>query len=283
MKTEQFPGVPSLEVKTVDVLRIDSEVTGTAAHSKPSVELRSRDTQTRDGAGGFVRFQSPNTNGTYSDAVQLNGGLVSATAGNEQGDLDIACYVDGASTVAVAIRGDWRAVAPAFNDFWDLGRASNQWKNLRLSGSVVFDDALSVTRNADNQFEVSGGHLAAKISGAPAQMYLERTDTHGDSKQVAAVNYQGRDSAGNLATYGQMIVRAMQDNNGAETGRYQFATVVGGALAVRAHIESGMWMDGTTGGDKGAKTINAGDFFIEGSSVADKFADLEARVAALEA
>jgi hypothetical protein len=57
--------------------------------------LTLRGYEKRDGDGGFLSFQNMNTAGKFFDAILLNGGLVDATPGNEQGDLDVLFYVDG--------------------------------------------------------------------------------------------------------------------------------------------------------------------------------------------
>lgn len=128
------PGV-DIHVKK-DTMLIESTSFGTAGHSLPQVVLRSNDQQTQDGAGGFLRFQSFNKNNVAFDAVQLNGGLVDATVGSEDGDLDLAIYRDGVVDV-LALRGDFAAFMPEFSGVWSFGTPANMWKNLYLQNNDI--------------------------------------------------------------------------------------------------------------------------------------------------
>lgn len=129
-----FPGAGG--TITTDSLLITSSSTGSAGHSLPTLALRSNDQVTRDGAGGFIRFQGYNSSNVLRDALQLNGGLVSATAGSEQGDLDIVIYRSGAAKV-LALRGDWSAFAPGDANMWGLGKTGNEWSGIYAYSALI--------------------------------------------------------------------------------------------------------------------------------------------------
>jgi len=129
-----FPGAGG--TITTDSLLITSSSTGSAGHSLPTLALRSNDQVTRDGAGGFIRFQGYNSSNVLRDALQLNGGLIDATAGSEQGDLDINIYRNGANKV-LAIRGDWSAFAPGDANMWGLGKTGNEWSGIYAYSALI--------------------------------------------------------------------------------------------------------------------------------------------------
>jgi hypothetical protein len=112
----------------------------------PQIQLVDTATTSLNGRGGFIRFQSNNTSLTGIPGVQLNGGLVSATAGNEQGDLDIGIYVNGAVKV-VALSGPQGGTNPFWgpgdNNLWDIGRLAQGWKDLYLTGNAVMGTSLA--------------------------------------------------------------------------------------------------------------------------------------------
>lgn len=90
----------------------------------------------RDGNGCFFQFISQSKSGKAVSGVTLNGGLIDATAGNEQGDLDIVLFVDG-QPATVAILGSYPGQAPAIlaspSGKFALGGPNNAWKEVFLT------------------------------------------------------------------------------------------------------------------------------------------------------
>lgn len=149
-----------------DTVLIQSVATNSSAHSLPQLVLRSRDQTTPTGAGGFMRFQSYNSSAAVVDALQLNGGLITTTAGAENGDLDINIYRSGTNRV-IALRGDWSAFAPSDTNMWSLGKSGNEWSNV-YSVLGTFSSTLSAA-----QFAPTG-------AGVPANgLYLPAANTLG--------------------------------------------------------------------------------------------------------
>lgn len=149
-----------------DTVLIQSVATNSSAHSLPQLVLRSRDQTTPTGAGGFMRFQSYNSSAAVVDAVQLNGGMITTTAGAENGDLDINIYRSGTNRV-IALRGDWSAFAPSDTNMWSLGKSGNEWSNV-YSVLGTFSSTLSAA-----QFAPTG-------AGVPANgLYLPAANTLG--------------------------------------------------------------------------------------------------------
>jgi len=90
----------------------------------------------RDGGGGFLQFLTPNKAGTFVSGITLNGGLVSAATGNEQGDMDVGVYVDGKQQV-ISFTGRYQGNEPGIlmwppDLFW-LGSATNRWAGIAMT------------------------------------------------------------------------------------------------------------------------------------------------------
>lgn len=86
----------------------------------------------RHGGGCFIQFQEQNLAGKMLSGVTFNGGLVDATAGREQGDLDIVILIDGKPMV-VAVTGSWAGNPPGLmvsdSDVLSIGGANSRWKS----------------------------------------------------------------------------------------------------------------------------------------------------------
>lgn len=121
--------------ETVDSIVVLGQA-GSGGHSLPQIILKSQDTTTPTGAGGFLRFETPNASSVYVDGAQINGGLAVTTAGSEQGDLDLTVYRNGVQKT-VALRGDWSAIAPGDDAIWDFGRSAQRFKDGYFSGAVT--------------------------------------------------------------------------------------------------------------------------------------------------
>lgn len=93
----------------------------------------------RHGGGCFIQFQENNIAGKMMSGVTFNGGLVDATPGREQGDLDIVILVDG-KPVVVAITGAWGAnpagLMVSDSDVLSIGGPQSRWKSAYFTEHV---------------------------------------------------------------------------------------------------------------------------------------------------
>jgi hypothetical protein len=91
----------------------------------------------RDGDGCFIQFLSPSKSGSTLSGITLNGGLVDATAGKEQGDLDIGIVIDGKPGSVISFSGPYQGNLPGIlmwpPDYFNLGSPSNRWKAVYLT------------------------------------------------------------------------------------------------------------------------------------------------------
>lgn len=100
-----------------------------------------------------------------------------------------------------------------------------------------------------------------RVSASPAANDVLRVET---------VN--GRDSAGNAATYADDQISITSAIDGAEEGLRSIRTLVAGALGPRLRIGAGVYHPSATGGDKGNNTINFGAVYVNDDAVATKAA-----------
>ena len=84
---------------------------------------------------------------------------------------------------------------------------------------------------------------------------------------LAAWKVRARDSAGNLDTVAGQYAYFTDPTSGSEDSRYEWATMVAGTLGFRMHLGAGLYLQGATGTDKGAGTINATAVYANGVRV----------------
>lgn len=121
---------------TMDTLLLTARTTGTPGHGYPQIALRNEDKTTRNGAGGFIRFQSYNSIDALIEA-QINGGAVIATAGAEQSGFDFGGLRSGAYESMFAISAYELMVGPTVHNIYDVARSSYRFKAGWFSGPVA--------------------------------------------------------------------------------------------------------------------------------------------------
>jgi hypothetical protein len=84
---------------------------------------------------------------------------------------------------------------------------------------------------------------------------------------LTALEFNGRDSAANTQNYGAVRARIIDPTSGTEDGELILLTVKAGTLSDSLHLRLGAYMEGATGGDKGAGTFNATALYQNGSRV----------------
>lgn len=198
-----------------------------STHGLPQILLKNTDSSNPDGAGGFIRFESLSSTGTLRDGVQINGGLVDATHGQEDGLLDIAVYRAGTSEIAFTIDAELAAIFPGnAAGVYSLGRASARWKDMYAV------EGLNVTNAA-------GDAAVTLISNLAAYVILQDTG----------------------ATSGTRTVRLRCDSNQYVVD--QLSDVFGSAVVhTRFYLGGGLGVGSSpAGGDPGA-----GNFTVQGTA-----------------
>jgi hypothetical protein len=85
------------------------------------------------------------------------------------------------------------------------------------------------------------------------------------SDSIGEVLFTGKDSADNKQAYANIYGSIIDPTSTSEDGAIVVQTVVAGTLAPRVGIGQGLYTANATGGDKGADTINATEFYKNGA------------------
>jgi len=100
----------------------------------------------------------------------------------------------------------------------------------------------------------------------PVLNLARRSPSPAVNDQGGVLNYQFYNDAGTPALWsaGAILAVALNVTAGNEQGRLNFQTSIGGVLANKMFLQEGLYMNGATGGDQGAGTINASGVYDDG-------------------
>jgi hypothetical protein len=84
------------------------------------------------------------------------------------------------------------------------------------------------------------------------------------SDAIGEIQFLGRDSSGNSEKYAAVDAIILDPTSGSEDGRLRLRTVVASSLGTRFVIDNGLYSVNATGADKGADTINAKGYYLDG-------------------
>lgn len=90
------------------------------------------------------------------------------------------------------------------------------------------------------------------------------SDIAADAAMIAQSTFTGDDSLAAATIYAATQVKIVDNTTVTQDGSYTIRTIQGGTLTDNAVFALGLAMNGATGGDQGAGTINATGLFIDG-------------------
>lgn len=122
----------------------------------------------------------------------------------------------------------------------------------------------------------------AGATAGPSLDIYRNSASPADSDEVGEIRFYGEDDAGNKEEYATDGVQISDASSTTEDAVRHFSTVSGGTLAKRFNIGAGAYTNGATGGDQGADTINASDYYADGNKVA-RIVDVETLTASTSA
>jgi hypothetical protein len=173
-------------------------------------------------------------------------------------------YVDGLVVAAGAVPdpdnpGEEGYVIAASAGLWD-------WVDL-----TARNESISGTRSFSGSFLVSATQIEFLNSGTGSNAHPNLRLNRDSSSPAAAddigkVSFLGKDSGDNETEYAALQGVILDPTSTSEDGELQVRTMVGASAAVRATFAAGLYMDGATGGDQGAGTINATALYVNGAS-----------------
>lgn len=101
--------------------------------------------------------------------------------------------------------------------------------------------------------------------GAPVEYELGRSDVHGPSQDLARLNFVGFDTLGAPLRYGRIKGRALSATPGFADGKIEILTLRDNVETLRLVVERGLTVGAAAGADRGAGTINAEGYFLQGA------------------
>ena len=207
-----------------------------------------------------------------------------------------------------ALTGNINVIVPAVEGFWNFWNATSGSYTLtvKTSGGTgiaipqggacdLFCDGTNVERattldglgidSFTGDVGITGDLTLTGAAGITGDLTVSDTtadalegplvDLHRDSASPAnddilgAVVFSGEDDGSNKTTYGKIKGAATDVTDASEDGEIHFDTMVGGTLSTAMKVGAGLYMDGATGGDQGADTVNASNYYLDGAQLTD--------------
>lgn len=165
-----------------------------------------------------------------------------------------------------------------------LGLGTAAVQNTGTSGATIPLLNASNTFSALTQFTAATNlfNYADDGAGSGPNVVLRRTSASPAANDlVGAFSFSAQDSGGNLWTVGSINGQIFDPTDGSEDGQFYFATTQAGSLAQRFYIAAGAYLNGATGGDTGAGTLNATTLYENGTSLASKYQGLDSELTAI--
>lgn len=104
-----------------------------------------------------------------------------------------------------------------------------------------------------------------QIVSAPTGPALLNLLSGSDTGTIGRLIGLGHNSAAADVEYASVDFSVVDNTDGSEDGSVGYRTVAAGAFATRLNVTQGLHMSVATGGDQGAGTINASDYYVDGT------------------
>ena len=127
---------------------------------------------------------------------------------------------------------------------------------------------LHVTDSATSLITYDSTAANSTTAGPLITLRRNQLTTPQDNDSIGSIRFLGaHDGSGTSAAiydYGNFRMRMLDVTEDAEASDMLWATSVAGAVATRMQLAGGLFLSGATGGDKGANTINASQYYLDG-------------------
>lgn len=131
-----------------------------------------------------------------------------------------------------------------------------------LNGINTWSAAQSIA--VVNQIPLTLQYNDAGAGTGPLLLVYRNSASPAASDVIGGIRWQGKDSAANDTIYAAMQAQIVDPVYGSEDGRFVVSTIQAGAFTTNANFHLGLHMNAATGGDQGAGTVNAVDYFDDG-------------------
>lgn len=230
--------------------------------------------------------------------LQFTGGFISnnTTDGILIADADPRILVNG---TLIRENGGWGVNATTANGVCTImaNFINNASGNIHADATcpvsqdnnVVTNSNMTITSGQDVSAGVRANLIAeATYNGIQAgpTVFLDRAHSSNPATStlyaIGDIHFRGDDSAGNILTYGRIIASITDSTNGAETGNIGFETSTAGTTANRMTIGDGLIIGAPSGSYKGAGTVNATAYYLNGNKLDPLTGDINAQTLTLE-
>lgn len=169
---------------------------------------------------------------------------------------------------------------------WDSGSLSNESLTIYLGiltntnhalPSAVVQTSTANSFTGDQTFSTTGTTATSPIeiistdtgasAGPNVSLYRNSSGSAAASDIMGTIHFNGRDSANNKQEYANIEATITDPTSTSEDSTLLAQTVVAGTLATRATIGQGLQIGSPTGGDQGAGTVNATQFYDDGAAL----------------
>jgi len=226
---------------------------------------------------------------------RVNFVAVDDTDGAEDGRIDFTAMVAGTSSDVMSVSGDGLTIGPASNvTLFDIisDRTSGNVASIRIYGDNAAAESTNTTKLTSVWTQTTDGDEYSKLdfkcmrggtltTGLTYQenttdiTELELNSTNNGNITIASqrstasqaigyLQFKGKDSGANTTSYSQIVSVITDPTDGAEDGKLKIRTVQGAAEGDRMSVGNGAWMEGATGTDQGAGTLNAVGVYDDG-------------------
>jgi hypothetical protein len=135
-----------------------------------------------------------------------------------------------------------------------------------FTGTTALGSSATITSTASGYLLTLESTDAGATFGPSINLY-RNSASPAASDVVGLIQWNGRDSAGNIQSYGDMYGLIIDPTSTSEDFSLNWETYVAGANGLRMSLGAGLYMAGATGTDKGAGTINATGYYLNGTAL----------------
>lgn len=244
---------------------------------------------------GFFNFRANNSALSEINFSQVLGMIHDPTAASEDGGVRFNVMRAGAIETAFHIKDGVYVGAPTgFAQGVGTLNAVTLYENGTALTAKYGQLAVANTWSAAQTISSSGGNELRVLSttagvinfnvllsedSATAGPYIStyrNSASPAASDQIGVFLFRANNSTPAATNYAALQGQIIDPTAASEDGRFDFQTVVAGALATRAYIQAGVAIGSATGGDKGANTFNVTTLYENGTALTAKYGQLAA-------
>jgi len=145
-----------------------------------------------------------------------------------------------------------------------------------IQSNLIFDGTLGINEiSPDTRLHVTDSAVSvvtiestnAGASAGPNTTLYRNSSSPANGDSIGSIVFDGKSSTGVRRSYAQILGFIDDTTNTAEDSTIIFKTLQAGSLTQAAYIKRGLTVGSPTGGDQPAGSVNAEDYFIDGTQL----------------